>query len=778
MKKRMMFLTGMMILVSVCTFGQNAKKFYKAGQEFVDSKKYEDAIAQFTSAIGMEPSNPDYYYERGQTYEKLSKYTEAKADYEKAQVFDPKNADIIISMGVVCNKTGNFAEALKLLDKASTMDKRNIRVYTAKVITLIGLEKYTAALKVSDTAIIIKDTPMDYYYRGVIYKNLDNVALSKKEFEKSIDKDKKLAEPRLALADLLLATNPTESMAQCNEVIKNNDKNTDAYLMRSKVYKKNLDYPNAINDISKDILIDPANPIYYLFRGTCYQEFNQHTNAINDFTKYISLKSDDPDAYFARAKSYEEIQNYDKAMADYAKITVLSEFDMKARKMLKDAQTRLYELNREKDPPEISVANPLPVKDTIEIRGDKAAILISGMVKDKSKIKSLTINNGPVNLAEKNGVSEFLSNIDVTGIDKITLIARDDYDNEKVMTFPLKRTEIDPPSISIVAPYTSDDGQVYLDTPTPNIAIQGKITDASKIKAITIGGLTASYNPSELNPSFTANLDISNLSKFTIIAEDIYGNKKETEYKLNKEGAEIAANNPMGRTWVVFIENSSYENFASLDGPIKDVSTIQRALANYQIHQIIHLKDMTKAQMEKYFNIELRDLVKKNQVKSLLVWYAGHGKFINDIGYWIPVDAKRDDEFTYFNINALKAGLQGYEGVVVHTLVVSDACESGPGFYSAMRSANEAPTCDNNQVAGAKSAQVFSSAGYELAVDNSKFTATFANTLMNNKNACIPIESVVKSVTAAVATDNGQKPKFGKIQGLEDMNGTFFFIAK
>jgi hypothetical protein len=208
---------------------------------------------------------------------------------------------------------------------------------------------------------------------------------------------------------------------------------------------------------------------------------------------------------------------------------------------------------------------------------------------------------------------------------------------------------------------------------------------------------------------------------------------------------------------------------------------MQRALANYQINNIIHKKDMTKAEMERYFNIELRDQVKKNQVKSLMVYYAGHGKYINDVGYWIPVDAKRDDEFTYFNINSLKAGLQGYSDVVVHTLVVSDACESGPGFYSASRTANDSPTCDNRQVAGAKSAQVFSSAGeaYELASDNSKFTATFANTLMNNKNACIPIESIVKSVTAAVASDNkGQKPKFGRIQGLEDMLGTFFFITK
>jgi tetratricopeptide (TPR) repeat protein len=779
MNKRVFFLAALMTLVSVCTFGQNAKKYYKAGVEFVENMKYEDAVVQFTSAIGLEPSNPDYYFSRGQAYDKLLKYNEAKADYEKAIVFAPKNIEAIISLGVIYNNTGNFEQALNLLNRASRIDKRNSKLYPVKVNTLIGLEKYDQALKVSDTALMIKDTPMDHFFRGIIYRKLNNDFLAKKEFEKAIDHDKKLAAPRLALADLLISSNALESMTQCNEVLKFDDRNTDAYLMRSRVYKKNLDYPNAINDISKNILIDPSNPMFYLFRGNCYQEFNQHTNAINDFSKYISLKADDPDAYFSRAKSYEEIMNYDKAMEDYNKITVLSEFDMKARKMLKDAQIRLYELNRETVPPEITLSSPAITDNIISIKGNSNTITLSGKIKEKSKIDTLMINNQKILFGDKkNGENEFLANVDVTGLDKVTILARDEYKNQKIVEYSLKRTEINPPKISLVAPYTSEDGQVYLDSSTPNIAIQGKVTDESQIKSITIGDVSASYNGKELNPAFSATLDVSNLNKFTVVVEDIYGNRQETEYRLNREGAEIAANNPMGRTWVVFIENSSYETFASLDGPIKDVSTIRRALANYQIHNTIHMKDMTKAQMERYFNIELRDLVKKNQVKSLLVWYAGHGKFINDIGYWIPVDAKRDDEFTYFNINGLKAGLQGYGDVVVHTLVVSDACESGPGFYTAMRSANEDPKCDNAIVAGAKSAQVFSSANTELAVDNSKFTATFANTLMNNKNACIPIETVVKSVTAAVTTETGQKPKFGKIQGLEDMNGTFFFIAK
>ena len=77
--------------------------------------------------------------------------------------------------------------------------------------------------------------------------------LEKKELRKSISKDKKLAEPRIELADLLIASDPKEAMEQCNEVIKNNDRNTAAYIERSKVYKKNLDYPSAINDISKTI---------------------------------------------------------------------------------------------------------------------------------------------------------------------------------------------------------------------------------------------------------------------------------------------------------------------------------------------------------------------------------------------------------------------------------------------------------------------------------------------------------------------------------------------
>jgi hypothetical protein len=288
----------------------------------------------------------------------------------------------------------------------------------------------------------------------------------------------------------------------------------------------------------------------------------------------------------------------------------------------------------------------------------------------------------------------------------------------------------------------------------------------------------ASYRPDEANPRFSATIDIQNKKSFQVTVEDAFGNVTTQAYQINREGAEIAQDNPMGKTWAVFIQNSNYQTFATLDGPSKDISLMRKTLANYQINNIIVKQDMTKEELDKFFSIELRDLIRSNHVNSLLIWYAGHGKFINETGYWIPIDAARDDEFTYYNINNLKAALQTYANWVTHTLVITDACESGPTFYQAMRSIPAERNCDDWQATRFKSSQVFSSAGYELAVDNSQFTRTFANTLANNPNICIPIESIVKKVTVAVVKNNQQRPQFGKIAGMEDENGTFFFISK
>ncbi|MCK4346043.1 MAG: tetratricopeptide repeat protein [Bacteroidales bacterium] len=782
MEKKNLWTSIVLILVflSTAVMGQNPRKFYKAGEEFIETANFEDAIEQFSKAIELDPDFVNAYIARANAYENVGKFEEATEDYNRALVFKPKEADVSYRLGVTYNKLNKYEEALLALNKATKLSKRNLPPYQEKVKTLLALEDYKFAIKVADTALLLKENALNFYQHGLVNEKLGKPDDAEKDYMKAIAKDRRYIDGYLSLAELRIELNKLDqAMNNCNTVINLDSRNTRAYLIRSEIYTKSLDYVRAINDISHIILIEPENSRMYYIRGTYYQEFNQHGNAINDFNKVISVNDKDPDAYFKRAKSYEEIMNYEAAAKDYETITTLSEFDMKARKLLEEAKDRLFEINRESDKPIIVLRDVIIIDEsTIQVQGDKDEIVLKGVIEDQSDLEFLKINEKDVHFEGDKSNFEFLTNVKIKDLDQIIISAGDVYENQETAVFTIMRTETNAPIIRIIAPYASDNGEIYLDSNDPSLYVEGKIADESQIKSIQIQGMNASYQMEESNPAFSGTINILNMNKFTVVAEDVYGNIATQEFTLNREGAILAQTNPMGKTWVVFIENSNYESFASLDGPVKDISLMKGALAKYQIHNIIHKKDMTKEDMEKFFSIELRDLVRSNRVNSLMIWYAGHGKFVNEVGYWIPIDAQRDDEFSYFNINGLKAGMQGYSAWVTHTLVVTDACESGPTFYTAMRSIPKERSCDDWQATKLKSSQVFSSAGYELAVDNSQFTRTFASALANNPNACIPIENIVTTVTIAVAKNNQQKPKFGKIAGLEDENGTFFFMIK
>lgn len=778
--KRYLLLLSATFLFSVA-FSQNAKKFYKSGQDFFNAGNYNDAIVQFTSSISISPEYKEAYESRGLAYQLLNEHQKAADDFNRAIIFDPKNEVLLTSLARSYIQLKQYKEAISALDKATFLNRKYVPAYQEKIRAMIAIDKAFDALKVSDSALALEGSAVNYYLQGVVTEQLNSTQKAEWAFSKSIKEDKKYIDSYIALANLQINLNKLEeAMVNCNEAIKLDPASRGALLVRSKVFVKRQDFQNAINDISRNIVNSPADEEMFYIRGTYYQQFSQHQNAINDFNKVLSLNAKHADALYNRAKSFEEISSFQAAIKDYESLVAISEFDAKAKILLKQAKDRLFELNRENVPPKIVLLDPEPrEKIRVEIPNNKNTIVVKGHVTDKSAITSIKVNNVDVKFEIINDQAEFIAEVPVSDLEVLSISASDAYNNLEKLNFNIKRTEINPPKVAIVAPFASDNGEIYLDSNEANLYVEGKITDESPIKSILIEGVSASFKLDESNPTFSATINVNNKSKITVQATDIYGNQVPVTFSLNRESANLLGNNPMGKTWVVFVENSKYTSFASLEGPTKDVSLMKAALSKYQINNIIHRKNMTKDQMEKFFSIELRDLIKSNRVNTLMIWYAGHGKSISETGYWIPVDASRDDEFTYFNIQYLKAAMQSYTATVNHTLVITDACESGPTFYQAMRSSLRERSCNDWQATRMKSSQVFSSAGYELAVDNSQFTKTFANILASNPNSCLPIESIVIKVMNAVSTNNpNQKPRFGKINGLVDEDGTFFFMAK
>jgi len=774
--------TALLLLMLVMSplAAQNARQFYKTGLSFVEAGNHADAVDQFSRALELDPDYAQAYVERARSLEALNEISRAAEDLNRALVFEQKEPELYFDAARLHFSLGKLTEAAALAAKSISLSPKLEPAYRLLAQIQLAQTDLSNALVSINKALALKDYAENHYCHGLISLAMKNDLQALSDFKKAIEKDNRYTEAYLKLATLQLQMNkPDEAMETCNGLIAYDPANRQAFLIRSRVYARLTEYPKAIDDMSKILFNNPEDKEMYVIRGTYYQEFTQHQHAINDFSKALLIDKAYAEAIYKRAFSYEQVGDFKSAIRDYETLTALSDKDLTAQQHLNEARKRLFELNRESVPPVITLIDPQADSDSaVKIARNKTRITVRGRIADASDLQAVTVNDKPASVYKNAGQFEFSADIEISIIDLILVSASDVYSNVCSHTYAIERTEIDPPTIAILAPYASDNGEIYLDTDHASLYIEGSIRDESNIRSILIDGVAASFTINDLNPRFSATINVANKNKFTVNATDVYGNDTTQTYVLNREGISLLEANPMGRTWVIFVENSNYETFPSLDGPAKDVTLMRSALARYDVHKIIHKQDMSKKEMERFFSIELRDLLRSNQVNTLLLWYAGHGKFINETGYWIPVDAKRDDEFTYYNLNALRASLQSYTNYITHTLVITDACESGPTFYQAMREIPKERNCNDWEAVKFKSSQVLSSAGYELAVDNSQFTRTFANTLANNPEACLPIESIVNKVTLAVTKSNQQKPKFGKIAGLEDEDGTFFFISK
>ncbi len=781
MMKHSLRITLTLLLIVTCfgTFAQTAKKFYKTAQSHVEAGNHQEAINFYTKAIEMDPQYADAYVGRAASHEQLKALDKAVADYKTATTFDAKNADIYYDAGRVYFALKQDKAAIEMLTKAIDHEKKMLKAYHLQVQAMVNVKDFTNAVAVADKAVDVEKTTMNYYLQGVANDSLKKYKEAEYSFGRAVFYDSKNEAAHIGLAHARMHQDKYDkALEACDKAIGVNAKSKAAYRMRSNVHYKKGDYPNAINDLSKVTTIDPKDVDIYFLRGRYYREFGQNENAINDFTKIIGVDANNYHAYYQRGSAYEAIAKRPEAVKDYERFNELAAKDPAAKKLMEEVAGKMFELRRESNKPTIVLVDPTATANNevnVSVKATEASI--KAKVEDENLIKAIKVNGTDIQFDKNKLNPEFIA---LVKLDQNTfeIAATDVYDNTTTTKYTTIRTEGDAPVVRLLAPYASDNGEIYLDSNDPDIYVEGRIKDESLIKMIQIEGANAAFVTTEKNPKFSATISIANKNKIRVKAIDIYGNEVNQEYTLNREGATISANNPMGKTWVIFIENSKYQSFASLDGPTKDVRMMKGAFAKYKIHNVIHKKNLSKEQLERFFSIELRDLVRSNKVNSLLVWYAGHGKFINETGYWIPTNAKRDDEFTYFNINSLKAGMQSYSRYITHTLVVTDACESGPSFYQAMRATEKERRCDDWQATKFKSSQVFSSAGYELASDNSQFTKTFSSALTLNPNSCIPIDKIVTKVKAAVKKNNSQEPKFGKIAGLEDEDGTFFFIKK
>ena len=231
-----------------------------------------------------------------------------------------------------------------------------------------------------------------------------------------------------------------------------------------------------------------------------------------------------------------------------------------------------------------------------------------------------------------------------------------------------------------------------------------------------------------------------------------------------------------GKNYLLAIGIDEYQQWQVLSNAVKDAQEFSDVLTRqYQFdgEQVFTLFNGEATEGNIYQ--ALRDMKRRLQPEdNLIVYYSGHGHYDDEIdeGFWIPVDARRDDESSYISnanivkrINALKTQ---------HTLLIVDSCFSGS---LVVRKRNAVP--DERF----KSRRILASGRHETVSDgregeNSPFAAGILTYLRQNTSPNLDTTSLIKYVKDYVYGKAKQHPVDGRIQNSDDEGGEFVFHLK
>ncbi|MEZ4761362.1 MAG: tetratricopeptide repeat protein [Flavobacteriales bacterium] len=709
---------SLLLVAGLALQAQNGKSFLKEGDQFRKEQQLDKALERYGLAIEVDPGMTKAYQARAEVLVLLGRDQEAIADLQRLAELEPKDSDAASAVAAAYFRAGQLEAARSWCDKALERDERQLDALQTRVRACLALGDLDCATASSDKALATKATTDTYYLHGLARMAARDLTTAEKDFQQVIDWNHVYEEAYIALAEVQLKLyegyeGPTMKMRTLDKAVEEtstalelNPQSIPALKTRSRAHAFQQDHAKAIADISRVVALGDTDTEVYRMRAGYYQGFGQYQNAINDLNRVLAESPEDRTALVQRSACREANLDLDGALDDLKLATKLAEkdpdADLEEKRSLAEARDRIgarvFELGREADPPRITVLEPFRKEgDVVQVSSSLNYVKVSGYVRDKSLLKAITVNGeaADFNVDEKD--PQFIVSVPLAhDQEELAVQAVDVYDNFSNMDLRVERTEGLAPSIVLTSPEPSGDREITIEEGKEDVFVEGLVSDASPIRLIAVDGVNASYAPDRLDPDFSIKVPVAGKDRFVVRAEDQHGNAAEAVFTIRRiKPAPVAVATPTpttttpttgttGTTWIVHIDNSNYKGFPAITGK-DDAAKMRQAFGNYRVQRTITKKDMTKADLDRFFNIELRDLVRTNQVNTILVWYSGHGRNVSGKAYWVPVDAKKDDVYSYFNYGSLKAQMQNYSETVGNTVVVSDAAGSEASFYELTR---------------------------------------------------------------------------------------------
>jgi tetratricopeptide (TPR) repeat protein len=164
-----------------------AQEHSNAGVELARQGKLEEAIAEYSEAIRLEPHLVLVYTNRGIAYAKLGQFQRAIQDYDEAIRLDPQYAHAYYSRGAAYAELSQFQRAIQDYDEAIRLDPQYAQAYNYRGIAHVWLGQFQRAIQDYDEAIRLEPQyAQAYAVRSLAHTMLNMEAEAQQDFDSAV----------------------------------------------------------------------------------------------------------------------------------------------------------------------------------------------------------------------------------------------------------------------------------------------------------------------------------------------------------------------------------------------------------------------------------------------------------------------------------------------------------------------------------------------------------------------------------------------------------------
>ncbi len=283
------------------------------------------AIADYTQAITINPQYALAYYNRGLAKYESEDKTGAIADYTQAITINPQDANTYYNRGFAKDELGDKAGAIADYTQAITINPQLAQAYNNRGNAKDELGDKAGAIADYTQAITIN--PQDantYYNRGVTKSTLGDKAGAIKDLEtaKQLFQQQNNIQGYQKAQKLL--NNKTQNLLNNKQTVTINHLDDRDYYNRGLAYHKQGKLDLAIANYTKAITINPQLALAYNNRGLAKYDLGDKKGAIDDYTKAITINPQLALAYNNRGIAKYDLGDKKGAIDDFTQAITIS----------------------------------------------------------------------------------------------------------------------------------------------------------------------------------------------------------------------------------------------------------------------------------------------------------------------------------------------------------------------------------------------------------------------------------------------------------------------